>query len=52
MLTLLFLRPIGYAAGLVNKANQSAGEIVDELLREAYEVLRNGSKLISSTSKL
>ncbi|KAK5044472.1 hypothetical protein LTR84_010753 [Exophiala bonariae] len=46
------LRPMGLVAALVTKSNQSAGEIVDEIMGEAYEILTGASVLVSSTPKL
>ena len=45
-------RPMGGVAGLVNKPNQSAKEILDEIVSEAAEILRSASKFVDSKAKL
>lgn len=39
---------MGVVAGLVNKPNQSAEEIVQEMASEAYQVLENANRYISA----
>ncbi|KAK4496360.1 hypothetical protein PRZ48_012340 [Zasmidium cellare] len=46
------LRPAGIVVGSVNKANQSAAEIVRELVTEAVASLSKSSSLVNSTAKL
>lgn len=43
---------MGYVAALVNKPNQFAGEIVDEIVGEAYEILKGAARFVGSSSKL
>ena len=43
---------MGVVAGLVNKPNQTAKEIVDEIVSEAAELLGSASKFVSTKSKL
>lgn len=43
---------MGVVAGLVNKPNQSAKEIVDEIVSEAAAILGSASKYLSTKSKL
>ena len=45
-------RPMGGVAGLVNKPNQSAKEIVDEIVSEAAEILGSANRFVTSKSKL
>lgn len=42
---------MGVVAGLVNKPNQTAKEIVDEIVSEAAEILGSASTFISTKSK-
>jgi len=51
MLTECVCRPMGYVAGLVNKGGQTAGEIVQEIVDEAYEVLSK-AKIYVEPAKL
>jgi NAD(P)H-dependent flavin oxidoreductase YrpB (nitropropane dioxygenase family) len=46
------LRPMGMVSALVNKPNQSAGEIVREIAQEATELLSAAPKFVVSKSKL
>ena len=48
----MFHRPMGVVAGLVNKSNQSAKEIVDEIVSEAAEILSSANKFVSSKARL
>lgn len=43
---------MGVVAGMVNKANQSAKEIIDEIVLEAAEILGNAGQYVGSTAKL
>lgn len=45
-------RPMGVVAGLVNKPNQSAKEIVDEIVAQAAEILSSADRFVASKSKL
>lgn len=49
---LTYCRPMGGVAGLVNKPNQSAKEIVDEIVSEAAELLGSANQFVSPKSKL
>lgn len=40
-------RPLGIVAGLVNKKDQPAGEIVEEIVKEAHELLQNANKFVA-----
>ena len=44
------LRPVGIVAGSVNKAGQTAAEIVDEMVREAKLALDQSKKIVSNPS--
>lgn len=44
--------PMGYVAGMVNKVDQPAGEIVKEIAEEAYQLLKGASSLVGGGSKL
>ena len=46
------VRPAGIVAGLVNKEDQTAKEIVEEMSGEAYELLNGARKYVSAGSKL
>ncbi|KAJ9664519.1 hypothetical protein H2198_000170 [Neophaeococcomyces mojaviensis] len=46
------LRPMGIVAGLVNKPNQPAKEIVEEMVQGAVEVLSKAQKLINRPARL
>ncbi|KAI1333225.1 2-nitropropane dioxygenase [Xylariaceae sp. FL0255] len=46
------LRPMGVVAALINKADQPAKDIVDEIVTEAAELLAGASKYVSSKSRL
>ena len=48
----MFRRPMGVVAGLVKKPNQSAKEIVDEIVSEAAEILSSANKFVVSKSRL
>jgi len=41
-------RPMGMVAGLVNKEDQPAGEIVQEMVDEAYALLKSTNRFVSS----
>ena len=43
---------MGVVAGLVNKPNQSAKEIVDEIVSEAADVLGSANKFVVSKARL
>jgi hypothetical protein len=43
---------MGYAAGLVNKPTQPAADIVNEMVGEAYEILKGASRFISPVARL
>ena len=45
-------RPAGVVAGMVNKPNQSAKEIVDEIVAEAAELLGSANKFVASKARL
>jgi hypothetical protein len=45
-------RPMGIVAGLVNKRDQPAGDIVREIVQEAYEALNSASGFLRPASKL
>lgn len=46
------LRPMGIVAGLVNKRDQPAEEIVREMVKEAYELLSSASGFLQNKAKL
>ncbi|RMZ82501.1 hypothetical protein DV737_g1995, partial [Chaetothyriales sp. CBS 132003] len=46
------MRPMGVAAALVNKEGQSAEEIVEEIVSEAYACLKSAQGLLSPQAKL
>ena len=46
------VRPAGVVAGLVNKPNQTAAEIVEEMSGEAYALLKGASRYVGRGSKL
>jgi len=46
------LRPMGIVAGLVNKRDQPAAEIVEEMVEEAYRVLSASQGYLRPPSKL
>ncbi|KAK5166557.1 uncharacterized protein LTR77_008100 [Saxophila tyrrhenica] len=46
------LRPMGVVAGLVNKAGQSGGEIVKEIVEEAAALLSSANQFVSSKARL
>ncbi|KAF2034500.1 2-nitropropane dioxygenase [Setomelanomma holmii] len=46
------LRPIGLVGGSVNKAGQSAHEIVDEIVQETVQALKGASSFVNSSAKL
>ena len=52
MLTYCDGRPMGIVAGLVNKPNQSAEEIVDEIVAEASELLESAGQYVVSKARL
>ena len=43
---------MGVVAGLVNKPNQSAEEIVSEIVLEAVDILNSAGKFVTAKSKL
>jgi hypothetical protein len=45
-------RPIGVVAGSVNKAGQSAKDIVEEMVREAVVALKGASGFVNAEAKL
>lgn len=45
-------RPMGIVAGLVNKPNQSAKEIVDEIVSEAADILSSAGQFVASKARL
>ena len=49
---LIIRRPMGVVAGLVNTPNQSAKEIVDEIVSQAAEILGSANRFVTSKSKL
>lgn len=46
------LRPMGIVAGLVNKPNQPAKDIVEEMVQGAVEALSKAQKLMGKQAKL
>ncbi|KAI0007474.1 2-nitropropane dioxygenase [Xylariaceae sp. FL0662B] len=46
------LRPMGVVAGLINKANQPAQEIVNEIVSEAAEILGSAGQFVTSKARL
>lgn len=42
------LRPMGVVAGLVNKADQTAAEIVQEIVDEAFQLLGSAHTYVGS----
>ncbi|KAK5071240.1 hypothetical protein LTR64_007744 [Lithohypha guttulata] len=44
--------PTGMVAALINKPNQSAEEIVKEIVAEAYQLLSNAQQFVKQTAKL
>ena len=50
--TLTCNRPMGVVAGLVNKPNQSAKEIVDEIVAQAAEILSSANRFVASKPRL
>lgn len=45
-------RPIGIVGGSVNKAGQTAAQIVDEMVQEAVVALKGATGFLSSGAKL
>ena len=45
-------RPIGIVAGSINKPGQTAAEIVDEMVKEAAQLLGAASTYLTPNSKL
>lgn len=43
---------MGVVAGMVNKPNQSAKEIVDQIVEEAAEILSEAGRFVTSRAKL
>ena len=43
---------MGIVAGLVNKENQSAGEIVKEIVDEASILLSSANRFVNASAKL
>lgn len=46
------MRPLGQVAALVNKRDQTAKEIVEEMVEEARRLLAGAGSFVSSTAKL
>jgi NAD(P)H-dependent flavin oxidoreductase YrpB (nitropropane dioxygenase family) len=46
------VRPAGVVAGLVNTPNQSAGDIVEEMVTQATALLKGASRYVGGGSKL
>ncbi|KAF2807492.1 2-nitropropane dioxygenase [Mytilinidion resinicola] len=46
------VKPMGIVAGLVNKKDQSAGEIVKDIVEEAVGLLRGASGFVKTASRL
>ena len=44
--------PAGIVVGLVNRPNQSAKEIVDEIVADAHQILSNASSFVRPTARL
>lgn len=49
---LTYYRPIGVVGGSVNKANQTAADIVAEMVQETVQVLNGASAFINPGAKL
>lgn len=49
---LLARRPMGQVSGLVNTPNQSAAEIVEEMMQGAVQVLGSAQGYLRPSSKL
>ena len=45
-------RPMGIVAGLVNKENQTAGEIIKEIVDEASLLLSSANRFVNTSAKL
>ena len=45
-------RPMGIVAGLVNKENQTAGEIVKDIVDEASLLLSSANRFVNTSAKL
>jgi len=45
-------RPVGVVGGSVNKPNQSAAEIVDEMVQETVVALNGANLFLNAASKL
>ena len=43
---------MGIVAGLVNKENQSAGEIIEEIVDEASLLLSSANRFVNTSAKL
>ena len=49
---LIICRPIGVVGGSVNKAGQTAAEIVEEMVQETVAALNGASLFINPAAKL
>ena len=45
-------RPMGVVAGLINREDQSAKEIVEEIVEEATRLLGSANKYVTARAKL
>jgi len=52
MLLTVIDRPIGIVAGSVNKADQSAAEIVQEMVQETVAALKSANGFLNRSAKL
>lgn len=52
MLTIVCYRPIGIVCGSVNKAGQTAKDIVEEMVRETVVALKSARGFINAGTKL
>jgi hypothetical protein len=52
MVLLTIVRPIGVVAGSVNKAGQTAAEIVAEMVQETVQALNGASLFVNPAAKL
>jgi hypothetical protein len=52
MKELIRYRPIGVVGGSVNKPNQSAAEIVEEMVQETVVALNSANLFLNPASKL
>lgn len=49
---MLSYRPMGIVSGLVNKPNQSAAEIIEEMMTDAVRVLASAGQFLQPVPKL